>query len=69
MILENAHPHGGSSSTWSNWNLEMLVFEAGENQSTWRKTSQSKGENQQQTRPTYGINDGFWTRATLVGGK
>ena len=29
-----------------------------ENQSTrsWRKTSRSKGENQQQTQPTYGIN-------------
>ena len=59
MILENAHPHGGSSSMWSNWNLEMLVFEEGENQSTLRKTSQGKGENQHQTRPTYGVNDVF----------
>ena len=53
MILENVHPHGDSLSTRSNWNLEMLVFEEGENQSTRRKTSQ------QQTRPTYGINNGF----------
>ena len=49
MILENAHPHSGSLSTWSNWNWET-VFEEGKNQ---RKTSQSKRENQQQTQPTY----------------
>ena len=66
MILENVHPHSGSSSTWSNWNWEMLVFEEGENQ---RKTSESKRENQQQTQPTCGINNKFWTRATLVGGE
>ena len=66
MILENVHPHSGSSSTWSNWNWEMLVFEEGENQ---RKTSQSKRENQQQTQPTCGINNRFWTRTTLVGGE
>ena len=35
--------------SWSNWNLEMLVFEERENRSTRRKTSRSKGENQQQT--------------------
>ena len=38
--------------SWSNWNLEMLVFEERENRSTRRKTSRSKGENQQQTQPT-----------------
>ena len=65
MILENAHPHSGSLSTWSNWNWET-VFEEGENQ---RKTSQSKRENQQQTQPTYGINNAFQTRATSVGGR
>ena len=27
----------------------------GENWSTWRKTSWNKGENQQQTQPTYGV--------------
>ena len=32
-----------------NWNLEVLVLRRGENLSTRRKTSQSKGENQQQT--------------------
>ena len=52
-----------------NWNLEMLVFEERGNQSTQRKTSRSKGENQQQTQPTYGIHTGIWTWATLVGGK
>ena len=66
MILENVHPHSGSLSTWSNWNWETLVFEEGENQ---RKTSQSKRENQQQTQPMCGINNRFWTRATLVGGE
>ena len=32
--------------SWSNWNLEVLVFEERENRSTQRKTSHSKGENQ-----------------------
>ena len=41
----------------------------GGNQSTRRKTSRSKGENQQQTQPTYGFDAGSWTRATMVGGE
>ena len=41
----------------------------GENWSTRRKTSRSKGENQQHTQPTYGVNARIRTRATLVGGK
>ena len=52
-----------------NWNLEVLVFEERENRSTRRKTSRSREENQQQTQPTYGVNAGIWTRATLVGGE
>ena len=40
-----------------------------ENRSSRRKTSQSKGENQQQTRPTYGVDARIWSRATLVGGE
>ena len=52
-----------------NLNLEMLVFEERGNQSTQRKTSRSKGENQQQTQPTYGIHAGIWAWAILVGGK
>ena len=41
----------------------------GENQSTRRKTSQSREENQQQTQPTYDAETGNRTRATLVGGE
>ena len=41
----------------------------GENRSTRRKTSRSKGENQQQTQPTYGVDARIWTRATLGGGE
>ena len=41
--------------SWSNWNLEMLVFEERGNRSTQRKISLSKGENQQQTQPTFGL--------------
>ena len=33
------------------------------------KTSRSKGENQQHTQATYGVNSGSWTRTTLVGGE
>ena len=36
---------------WSNWKLEMLVLRRGENRTTRKKTSLSKGENQQQTNP------------------
>ena len=39
-----------------------------ENQGTCRKPSWSKGENQQQTQLTYGVNTEIWTWATLVGG-
>ena len=53
----------------SNWNLEVLVFEERGNRSTWRKTSRSKDENQQQTQPTYDAESGNRTRATLVGGE
>ena len=43
--------------SWSNWNWKMLVFEErsrrGENRRTRRRTSRSKGENQQQTQPSF----------------
>ena len=55
--------------SWSNWNLEMLVLRRGENQSTQSKTSRSKGENQQQTQPTNGVDNGIRIWATLVGGE
>ena len=48
---------------WKSWFLRR-----GEIQSTWRKTSRSKEENQQQTQPTYDAGSGNRTRDTLVGG-
>ena len=48
---------------WKCWFLRR-----GENRSTRRKTSRSKDENQQQTRPTHDAESGNRTRATLVGG-
>ena len=39
---------------WSNWNLEILVFEERGKPKYPEKTFPSKGENQQQTQPTYG---------------
>ena len=41
----------------------------GENRSTRRKTSRSKGENQQQTQHTYDVDARIRTRAELVGGE
>ena len=48
------------------WKCRFL--RKGENRSTRRKTSRGKGEDQQQTQPTYGVDAGIRTRATLVGG-
>ena len=42
----------------SNWNLEVLVFYeggGGGDLSTLRETSRSKGENQEQSQPTYDV--------------
>ena len=53
----------------SKWNLEVLVFgREEENWSTRRKTSRSKGENQQQTQPIYGIDSRTRTHVILLGG-
>ena len=49
---------------WKCWFLRR-----GENRSTRRKTSRSKGGSQQQTQPTYGVDVESRTRATLVGGE
>ena len=49
---------------WKCWFLGR-----GENRSTRRKTSRSRVENQQQTQPTYDVESGNRTRATLVGGE
>ena len=68
--LEVAHPQSGSLSTF----LVKLEFENvgfwGEGKpSAQRKTSWSKRENQWQTHPTYVVDAGIWTWATLVGGE
>ena len=57
------------SNSRSNWNLEMLVFEEGGKPENTEKNPQSKGENQQQTQPTYDPRSGNRTRDTLVGGE
>ena len=45
----------------SNWNLEVLVFKKRRNWRTRGKSSRSsKGENQKQTQPTYGVDAGIW---------
>ena len=71
--LEVAHPHShsGSSSTWFPVELEFRnVGFWGEGKSGLPgETSRSKGENQPQTQPTYGVDAGIWTRAKLVGGE
>ena len=45
--------------SWSNWNLEMLVFEEWGKPEYPAKNICGKGENQQQTQPTYGVNAGI----------
>jgi len=47
----------------------MLVFEEGGKPENPEKNSQSKGENEQQTQPTYDAGSGNRTRDTLVGGE
>ena len=47
----------------------MLVFEERGKPEYPEKNLSEKGENQQQTQPTYGVDAGIWTWATLVEGK
>ena len=47
----------------------MLVFAEGGKPENPEKNPRSKGENQQQTQPTYDAGSGNRTRATLVGGE
>ena len=61
-----ARPSRGFSESIGIWKCWFL--RRGENQSTRRKTSRSKDENQQQTQPTFDAESGNRTRATLVGG-
>ena len=49
---------------WKCW-----ILMRGKNRSARRKTSRSKGENQQQTQPRHGVDARIWTLATLVGGE
>ena len=58
-----------STVTGSNWNLGMLVFVEGGKPENPEKNPRSKDENQQQTQPTYDVESGNRTRATLVGGE
>ena len=68
-------PLGGSSSTWFLIELEFgtvgIWGGGGERGKEYlvEKISRSNGENQQQTRPTNGVDAGIWTRITLVGGE
>ena len=60
--MKVAQPLSDSSSTWFLVELEIgkkMDFEERENRSTRRKTSRSKGENQQQTQPIYGVHAGY----------
>ena len=50
-------------------NLEMLVFEERVKPELPEKNLRRKRENQKQTQPTYGVDTGIWTRATLLGGE
>jgi hypothetical protein len=59
-------PQSGSSSTESNWNLEMLIFTEGGKPENREKNPRSKGEDQQQTQLTYDTNSGNRTRVTVV---
>ena len=52
----------------SNLNLEVLGFKERGKPENSEKTSRSKGENQQQTQPTYGVDVRIRTQATLVEG-
>ena len=53
----------------SNWNLEVLIFEERGKPEYPEKASWSRGENLQQTQPTYGVDAEITTQATLVGGE
>ena len=63
-LFRNVREFQDRTGIWKCWFLRR-----GENQSTWRKTSWSRVENQQQTQPTYDTGSRNRTRDTLVGGK
>ena len=45
--------------SWSNWNLEMVVFKEWGKPEYPEKNIRGKGENKQQTQPTYGVSAGI----------
>ena len=53
----------------SNWKLAVLVFAERGKLEYPEKNLSEKGEDQQQTQPTYGAGTGNRTRATFVGGE
>ena len=53
--------------SWSNWNLEMLLFEGRETPPG--VALRAKERNQPQTLPTYAVDGRIGTQASLVGGK
>ena len=58
MMIRRYHIHEvflRLANSLLHWNLEMLVFEERGKSEYRRKTFWSKGKNQQQTRPTYGV--------------
>ena len=49
--------------SWSNWNLEMLVF--GEREKPEYPEKNLSEQRREPTQPTYGVDAGIWTRATF----
>ena len=55
--------------SWSNWNMEMLVFEERCKPEYPEKNFSEQGREPTTNSTTYGVDAGIWTRATLVGGE
>ena len=70
LYLSVVYPHSGFLSTWFLVKLEFgKVGFWGEGEVPGEQISRSKGENQQQTQPTYSVDSGVWTLATWMGGE
>ena len=60
MVTQSPEPGAHDkvlANSRSNWNLELLVFEERGKPENWGKTSRSKEENQQQTQPTFDLDE------------
>ena len=68
LVLYSASRGFSKSTQIKSYLIKCWFLMKGENRSTRRKTSRSIEENQQ-TQPTYGIESGNRSRATLVEGK